>query len=290
MRRFQLDFERRRVVVDGVVKFWWKTPHKSSTSSEEASERRVWYCKSDKHGYHTDQDGNIIDKKKKLITELKRLESEAYHDAFYWEPAEHRITDPERLTLLNRFVDAAWEHQREIEQKRKREEREKNEASARNQSEHDSKQDDHRPLASLPFERISTKKMKSGNLIYKRRSAGDWLQLESRDAKTYSLVPKQHWSELNRIFSRLKEPASADASASSKRKRPKFAERNKHGGLNVRSAVNPSYYTRFDVNKSRKHRGLFTFRMGRGKFQVYETLDQESLAAIAKEISWALQS
>jgi hypothetical protein len=102
---------------------------------------------------------------------------------------------------------------------------------------------------------------------------------------------KEQWGTLNQKVAELPDPMlNKNPKTSSKRKRPAFAERNKHGGLIIHSLADSRYYTRFDIGKSKKYRGGFTFRVNRGKLYILETLDRESLAAIEKEISWVLRS
>jgi hypothetical protein len=140
-------------------------------------------------------------------------------------------------------------------------------------------------------ERIAKNGLKSGKLIWHRNKDGRWFRIQSLDSKQGKPVHEKYWATLDQTLARLGGPIpSKNREKPSKQKRPQFAERNKHGGLIIHGLANSSYYTRFDIGRSKKYPKGFTVRMGRGKFFIQETMDRESLAAIEKEISWILRS
>jgi hypothetical protein len=282
MEHLKVDLKKKALRLEGVRKYWWKIKHKSSSSSEEATEFRAWYTDSKKHGYVEDD--------KIKISAISKLEERQGGEPIDWTPAEHRITTPEKLARLNKLVDRAEKEQRSQEAKKQKAATDvpksgKERVHSRREGEGD------RRTESPSFERIAKNKLRSGKLIWHRHRDGGWMRIQSLDSKNGRPVPKEYLGTLDQIFSELGDAIrDKNPSASSRRKRPQFAERNKHGGLIIHGLANSSYYTRFDIGKSRKYPRGFTFRMNRGKFFLQETMDRESLAAIEKEISWALRS
>jgi hypothetical protein len=295
MKNLKVDLRKRTVYFKGRRTYWWKIKHERSTSSEEGTDIRAWFTDSKKHAHLIDENGSRAERV--AIREIERLEKKRgeLDGPIDWLPAEHQITTPEKLEPLNKFVDRA-----EKEHAHSRRERERG-----------------RSMKPPSIKRISKTKYEIdwGKNVYRQKTAYDRLMNEitvwhRREHGDDAWHPESHEGILQlldeviaefkesesgtRKSSEQKEPASRKnpemPSKQKNPKRPAFAERNKHGGLIIHSLANRKYYTRFDIGKSKKYPGGFTFRMNRGKFYILETLDRESLAAIEKEISWVLRS
>jgi len=291
MENLKVDLRKKTVYFKGTRKFWWKIKHNSSSSSENATDTRIWYTDSKKHGYLPDSETNKL-----KISEIRELEERQGGEPIDWTPAEHRIKTPETFDALNKLVDKAEKEQRKHEAKKLKEAR---------------------PMKPPSIKRISKTKYEIdwGKNVYRQEMACDrqmneitvWNRRKHGDDEWDRESDKGILKLLEKVIAEFKkpklearksseqiEPASRKnlntSSKQKKPKRPEFAERNKHGGLIIHSLANSNYYTRFDIGKSRKYPGGFTFRMNRGKFFIQETLDRESLAALEKEISWILQS
>jgi len=369
MENLKVNLAKRAVYLESTRKYWWKIKHKSSSSSEDATDTRIWYTDSKKHGY-------VDDDRMKIIA-IRKLEERQGKEPIDWTPAEHRITTPDKLERLNKLVDRAEKEERRQRAKKVKEpmkppsikhisktkyeidwgknvyrqemayDRQMNEIIVWNRRNHgddkwdrecdknilellekviaefkESDSDKRKPEArkdaerkepttnshsekSAPrnnldpardtktpsFERIAKNKLKSGKFIWHRNKDGSWFLVQSLDSKKGKPVPEKDWDTLDQIFSELPNSIpDKNPNTSSKRKRPTFAERNKHGGLIIHGLADSRYYSRFDIRKSKNYPRGFTFRMGRGKLYILETLDAASLAAIEKEISWALRS
>jgi hypothetical protein len=298
MENLKVDLKRKTLRLDGVRKYWWKIKQQSSSSSEDATDTRVWYTDSNKYGY--------VDDHKIKISKIRELEEQQGGEPIDWQHAKHRITTPEKLESLNELVDRAEKEQRKREAKKHKAasdvpKDQEEHAHSRPETEGD------RPIKPPSVKRISKTEYEVdwGKYVYyrdmgewtrRKHGAGESEQHRERDKETLKLLEKviaefKESESKTRKSSEQKEPASRKIpEKSSKQKRPKFAERSKHGGLIVHGLADSRYYTRFDIGKSKKYPKGFTFRMGRGKLYILETLDRESLAAIEKEISWVLRS
>jgi hypothetical protein len=117
MKSMKVDLAEKIVYWKGERIFWWETQHDTSTSSEDATDTRVWYTESKKHGY--------IDDEKFRISDIRKMEEQQGGEPLDWQPAEHRIKDPEMLECLNKFVDHAEAEQRNRDKQKAREEESK---------------------------------------------------------------------------------------------------------------------------------------------------------------------
>jgi hypothetical protein len=283
MEHLTVNLAKRTLCLEGTRKYWWKIKHKSSSSSDDATDTRIWYTDSKKHGY--------VDDEKLKIDAIRNMEEKQGGEPLDWVPAEHRVKTLKKLARFNKLVDRAEkEHRKQEPPKHKSASDDPTEQEGHGRPKKEGGQSRKPPS----FERIAENKLKSGRFIWHRNKDGRWFRIQSLDSKKGKPVAKQYWGTLDQRLSELGDSIrDKNPNTSSKRKNPKrpaFAERNKHGGLIIHSLANSNYYTRFDIGKSRKYPRGFTFRMNRGKFYIQETLDRESLAALEKEISWVLRS
>jgi|GEM_PF-4568677 len=294
MGDYKIDLAEKIVYI-GNKKYWYEHAHDAA-----GEQIRVWFRESKTSGYIVDVDGEKEDERTPIAEIKKRQEARRDHDGpITWVPAERRVKDHKKTKLLNAIVDLARRKQRDrkkenetIQKPVDRAEKEQRTQEAKEDKVHSRPEGEgDRSMKPPSFELVSKNRLKSGKFIWHRKKDGTWIRIKNLDSKYGEFVSKEGCDTLDRIFSELAGPIrDKNPSTSSRRKRPNFAERNKHGGLIVHGLANGSYYTRFDIGKSRKYPRGFTFRMGRGKFFIQETMDKQSLAAIEKEISWALRS
>jgi hypothetical protein len=130
MKSLRVDLAEKTVYRKGARIFWWEIQHHESTSSEDASDTRVWYRESTNHGYLVDEIGRVDDDQRLRISDIRKLEERQGGEPLDWQPAEHRIKNPETLECLNKFVDHAEEEQRDRDKQKRREQESKKEKVA----------------------------------------------------------------------------------------------------------------------------------------------------------------